>query len=471
MSHSSGHHTSNENWRSRASKSLWTFLTVAAAILFYYLLQHLGSISSFFGSVLSAISPIIWGLVIAYLLDPLAKLYERQADKLFSEKTRLHEKYPKRRRTACSLLAMLSAILFIALLCVLIVPEISSSISGIIKELPSQVDSLMKQLESKTLFDNSTPYGEYANEALLSAMGGLEGWLMSDFASQLNVVFGYFYNGVLGFVVSFFNFFKNLLIGFILSAYVLIDKERLQRQVKQMTYSIMPTQTAGRFRHMIGRANKKFSAQIIGKSIDSIIIGVLCYILIILMNLTPIWEFPYPVLLAVIVGVTNVVPFFGPFVGAFITGLIVLFNSPAQTIWYLLLILVLQQFDCNYLDPHIVGGSIGLRPFWSIFACLLGSGLFGIIGFVIGPSMFAFVYELISEWSDSRLRAKHLEELFDIPPEEDFSDFEELDESFTGTIYGDEEEEEEEKERRFTVGRETISKLVHRKKDEEDPES
>ncbi len=456
-------HSQKENWRYRASKSLWTFLTIAAAILFYYLLQHLGSISSFFSGVIGAVSPIIWGLVIAYLLDPLAKLYERQADKMFSEKTRLHEKYPKRRRAVSSLLAMFTALLCIALLGVMIVPEISDSISGIVKELPSQVDSIMRQLESRTLFDDETPYGKYANDALLSAMGSLEEWLLSDLASQLNLLFGVFYNGVLGFFMSFFTFFKNLLIGFILSAYVLIDKDRLQRQVKQMTYSILPTRTAGRFRHMLGRANKKFYAQIIGKSIDSIIIGVLCYVLILLMNLAPIWEFPYPVLLAVIVGVTNVVPFFGPFVGAFITGLIVLFNSPAQTIWYLLLILVLQQFDCNYLDPHIVGGSIGLRPFWSIFACLLGSGLFGVIGFVIGPSMFAFVYELISEWSDARLRSKHLEELFDIPPEEEFEDFAELDEDFTSPLLHEESDEEEpEKEHRITVSREKLRKLIHK---------
>ncbi len=423
-----------ENWRVRASKSMWTFLTVAAAILFYYLLQHLGSISSFFGNVLSAISPIIWGIVIAYLLDPLANFYERRADLMCSEKTRLHEKYPARRRAVCALLALLSALLCIVLLCLMIIPEISDSISGIVRELPSQVESIMNQLESRTLFDDSTTYGKYLNDAALSAMGSLEDWLLSDLTSQLGV----FYNGILGFVTSFFNFFKNLLIGFILSAYVLIDRDRLLRQVKQMTYSLLPPRTAGRTRHMFGRANKKFSAQIIGKSIDSLIIGVLCYVLILLMNLAPIWEFPYPVLLAVIVGVTNVVPFFGPFVGAGITGLIVLFNSPAQTIWYLLLILVLQQFDCNYLDPHIVGGSIGLRPFWSIFACLLGSGLFGVIGFVIGPSMFAFVYELVSEWSDARLRAKHLEELFDIPPEEEFEDFAERDEEFTASLLQEE---------------------------------
>ena len=190
-----------------------------------------------------------------------------------------------------------------------------------------------------------------------------------------------------------------------------------------------------------------------------------------LLNMLPFLEFPYPVLLSVIVGVTNVVPFFGPFVGAFITGVLVLFDNPSMVIPYLLWILVLQQFDCNYLDPHIVGDSIGLRPFWSIFAALLGSSLFGIPGFVIGQPTFAFIYEIISEWSEDRLRAKKLHELFDIPPEEDFEDFAELDESFTGSLLHEETTEEldelrreQEREQRARERREKIRQTIQKRK-------
>lgn len=435
---------SKEDWQSHARKSLWTFLTIAAAILFFYIIQYLGQISSFFGSVLSGLGPIFCGLVIAYLLDPVALFYEKTVCGILSEKKGVSEKTSKISRVIAAFLTLFSAIGFIALLLCLIVPHITSSVRGIVTEMPEQIDDLMNQLQSRSFFDDNTAFGAFANQKLIDGLVYLEDWLMSDLPSQAETMFDYVYTGVKG----VFNVLYNLLIGLILSVYITIDKDRLLRQVKQMTYTIFPTATAGRLRRVLGRGNKKFSSAIRGKMLDSLIIGLICFVVLTLLNMLPFLEFPYPVLLSVIVGVTNVVPFFGPFVGAFITGVLVLFDNPSMVIPYLLWILVLQQFDCNYLDPHIVGDSIGLRPFWSIFAALLGSSLFGIPGFVIGQPTFAFIYEIISEWSEDRLRAKKLHELFDIPPEEDFEDFAELDESFTGSLLHEETEDELEEERR-----------------------
>ncbi|MDE7093990.1 MAG: AI-2E family transporter, partial [Oscillospiraceae bacterium] len=207
--------------------------------------------------------------------------------------------------------------------------------------------------------------------------------------------------------------------------YIMIDKEKLFRQVRKITYSIFSVETASKMRRMLGRGNHKFSAAIRGKIIDSMIIGVICFVLLTISNLLPWFAFPYPVLLAVIVGLTNVVPFFGPIVGAFITGVLVLFDNPKMVIPYVIIIVILQQFDANYLDPHLVGGSIGLKPFWSISAVLLGSSILGVPGFIIGPPVVAFIYEIVSEWTDDKLRTKHLAEEFHIPPEEDFENFSE----------------------------------------------
>ena len=187
-------------------------------------------------------------------------------------------------------------------------------------------------------------------------------------------------------------------------------------------YSIFPEHTARRLERGFHRGNGKLNGAIRGKMVDSLIIGLLCFVLLTICNLLPWFQFPYPVLLAVIVGVTNVVPFFGPFVGAFITGVLVLFENVKMIIPYLILILILQQFDSNYLDPHMVGGSIGLRPFWSIFACLLGSSILGVPGFVLGPPSVAFIYEVASEWTENRLRERGLAEEFHISPElEDYT--------------------------------------------------
>ncbi len=406
---------SGRTWKEKASVSLWVFLTVAALILFYYLLQYLANISAFFGAILSGISPVLWGLIFAYLLDPIARFYERNLLDIFSRREKATPKLPRRVRVVSALLTLLTALIFIGGLLSLIVPEISNSISGIVKELPSQIDRLTTQLQNKTFFNNETALGSYANSAILSGLAAAETWLKDDLPSQANLLFGYFYTGVKG----VFNVVYNLVIGLILSVYIIIDKERLMRQIKQMVYSIFPTGTSNTMHRMFARGNRKLNGAIRGKMVDSLIIGMICFILLSFLNLIPWFNYPYPVLLAVIVGVTNVVPFFGPFVGGFITGVLVLFEDPKMTIPYVILIVVLQQFDCNFLDPHIVGGSIGLRPFWSIFACLLGSSILGVPGFIIGPPVVAFLYEIASEWTEERLRAKHLEDMFGIKPLEE----------------------------------------------------
>lgn len=386
------------------------FAVIAASILFYYLLQHLGSISSFFGSVLQGLSAIIWGLVLAYLLDPVVAWYETKLKGIMFRKQPDSPKAPKIIRTTAALLTLLTAVAFLTLLGILVVPEISRSITGIIKELPSQIDSLITQLEDRTFFDNAL-LSKVAGEAMLTTLSSLESWIKSDLPSQANVLFEYFYTSVKG----VFSVVFNLVVGLILSVYIAIDKELLIGQVKKLAYVLMPEEKIGGFRQNLRNANNKFSHAIRGKILDSAIIGLICFIVLTLLNLLPWLDFPYPVLLAVIVGITNVVPFFGPFVGGFITAVLVLFDNPHMVVWYVIWIVILQQFDCNYLDPHIVGGSIGLRPFWSIFACLLGSALLGVPGFVIGPPVFAFFSELLNGWMNGRLVHMGKAEKFGLP--------------------------------------------------------
>lgn len=407
-----------ETWQEHAQKSLWTFLTIAAAIMFYYLIQYLGSISAYIGTILKGVSPVIWGLIFAYLLAPVAGFYERNMTEVVHRYKASKGKTPtpktaRRIRAGTAILTVLTAVAFIALILLLIIPEITNSISGIIKALPSQVENLSENLQNKTFFDNETALGAYANSAILSALQSLEDWLLSDFSKQASKLMEYFYTGVKG----VFSVVYNLVIGLILSLYITIDREKLQNQIKKLTYALLPTQRATNVRIMFNRANAKLSTAIRGKIVDSMIIGMIHFVLLSVANLLPWFNYPYPVLLAVIVGVTNVVPFFGPIVGGFITGVLVLFENPSMVIPYVIMVVVLQQFDSNFLDPHIVGGSIGLRPFWSISACLLGSAILGVPGFVLGPPIVSFVYEIISEACDQRLRARSLGEMFGIPLE------------------------------------------------------
>ncbi|MBE6875312.1 MAG: AI-2E family transporter [Ruminococcus sp.] len=409
-------------FQEQLSKFIWTFLVVASAILFYYLIQYLGNISDFFLKVLKGISPVIWGLILAYLLEPIASFWERNLREWKLPQSKDKEKTAKKLHVASAILMVISAIVIIATLLLLIVPQISNSISGLIKTLPSQMESLSESLRNKKLFDNNTSAGALANNIALKAFQSADQWITSEVTSQLNNIINYFYT--IG--KSVFSVVYNLVVGLILSMYITIDKEKLQRQVRKITYSIFSKDSAFKMRRAIGKGNEKFSAAIRGKIIDSLIIGLICFGLLTFLNFLPWFNFPYPVLLAVVVGVTNVVPFFGPIVGGVITAVLVLFDNPKMVIPYGIAIVVLQQFDANYLDPRMVGGSIGLRPFWSITAVLLGSSIFGVPGFILGPPILSFIYEVVSEWTDDKIRSKDMAEEFGIEPLDNTNPFEDF---------------------------------------------
>jgi len=409
-------------FQEQLSKFIWTFLVVASAILFYYLIQYLGNISDFFLKVLKGISPVIWGLLLAYLLEPIASFWERNLREWKLPKSKDKEKTARNLHIASAILMVISAVVIIAMLLLLIVPQISNSISGLIKTLPSQMESLSESLRNKKLFDNSTSAGAMANNIALKAFQSADKWITTEVTSQLNNIINYFYT--IG--KSVFSVVYNLVVGLILSMYITIDKEKLQRQVRKITYSLFSKDSAFKMRRAVSKGNQKFSAAIRGKMIDSLIIGLICFGLLTILNFLPWFNFPYPVLLAVIVGVTNVVPFFGPIVGGVITAVLVLFDNPKMVIPYGIAIVVLQQFDANYLDPRMVGGSIGLRPFWSITAVLLGSSIFGVPGFILGPPILSFIYEIVSEWTDDKIRSKDMAEEFGIAPLDNMNLFEDF---------------------------------------------
>ncbi len=413
------------SFQEQFSRFIWTFLIIAASILFYYLIQYLGNISDFFVKVLKGISPVIWGLILAYLLEPIASFWERNLREWRLPKSKDKEKTARNLHVLSAVLMVVSAIVMIATLLLLIVPQVSASISGLIKTLPSQMESLAESLRNKKLFDNNTSAGALANNLALKAFQSADKWITTEVTSQLNNIINYFYT--IG--KSLFSIIYNLVVGLILSMYITIDKAKLSRQVRKITYSIFSREAAFKMRRAIGRGNEKFSAAIRGKMVDSLLIGIICFFLLTILNFLPWFNFPYPVLLAVIVGVTNVVPFFGPIVGGVITAILVLFDNPRMVIPYGIVIVVLQQFDANYLDPHMVGSSIGLRPFWSITAVLLGSSILGVPGFILGPPVVAFIYEVIREWSDDKLRSKDMAEEFGIDPLDTANPFEDFSKS------------------------------------------
>ena len=191
-------------------------------------------------------------------------------------------------------------------------------------------------------------------------------------------------------------------IGVIVSVYILFGKETFINQSKKATYAIFPTERANLLIHIAVKTNEIFGGFIIGKIIDSIIIGILCFIGTSLLNM------PYAMLVSVIVGMTNVIPFFGPYIGAIPSAVLIALADPMKGVYFLIFILLLQQFDGNILGPKILGNSTGLSAFWVIVSILLGGGLFGILGMLFGVPAFAVIYYIVKLFLDNQLEKKKL---------------------------------------------------------------
>ncbi|MCI8687475.1 MAG: AI-2E family transporter, partial [Lawsonibacter sp.] len=272
------------------------------------------------------------------------------------------------------------------------------------------------QVWLQTFFEDNPEIQASVMSLYSSAATSLEQWLNSDILPNLESVSTTFQwlrttiwpnltgmmAGVSGVVVGFLVLVKDLLIAVIVSVYLLARKDIFAAQSKKIVYSIFRTDVADLLVGEIRSAYRIMSGFINGKLLDSLIIGIIC---LICCNL---FQFPYPALIAVIIGVTNIIPFFGPFIGAIPCGLLIFLSSPIQAVYFAIFILVLQQFDGNILGPKILGDSTGLASFWVLFSILLFGGLFGFAGMVLGVPVFAMIYSVISRLTAYGLRSRGL---------------------------------------------------------------
>ena len=223
-------------------------------------------------------------------------------------------------------------------------------------------------------------------------------WLKTDLLTRINQMMSFVTVGVFSVVETLFD----IAVGVIVSVYVLNSKEKFTGQCKKITYALLSRERANLMLQITRKSHKIFGGFVIGKIIDSIIIGILCFIGL------SILDMPYTLLVSVIVGVTNVVPFFGPYIGAIPSAILILLSEPIKGIYFVIFILVLQQFDGNILGPKILGDSTGLSAFWVVFSILLGGGLFGFVGMIMGVPTFAVFYYLVSMFIEQKLERKKL---------------------------------------------------------------
>ncbi len=375
-------------------------LIVCGGIFFYYILFHSDKLSELLTKFFSILTPLISGLVIAYILNPVMRFIENKCfTPLWIKAGKKETLSVKQGRGIRIISAFLTLILFIAIIYALL-----------ISLLPQMIVSIQSILNKASKFFLNI--NEYYDKVLVGQPRLEE--LLKQYSVDMSQLFyskvlPYFEDlisksssSILGSIISIFKSLLNFIIGIIIALHLLIDKEKYCAQAKKVLYAFLKRERANNFINNLRYSDKIFGGFISGKVIDSIIIGILCYIGMLILKL------PYPVLIAVVVGITNVIPYFGPFIGAIPSAFFILIVDPKKCLIFLIFVIVLQQFDGNILGPKILGDSTGLNSFWVIFSITVFSGLFGVVGMFIGVPVFAVIYAAFKTLINTRLEIKHM---------------------------------------------------------------
>lgn len=388
----------NWNIRPYLAIGLTAFLVIMGAIAFYFLMYRYSGVAKFIGQITVILRPITIGLVIAYLMTPIVNFEERHLLPLVRKKMKNPDKADKLVRLISVFGALLFFILFIGILLLMVIPELYRSINGLIITLPKQVNSFMDWLNDYVSSDSKI--SGYLEIGLKNGTEFFENWAKSEFLPQAKNIMAGVTTGVINAVKVVFN----VAVGIIISIYVLMSKEVFIGQSKKLMYALLPGKSANAVIHTVHKSNEIFGGFISGKLIDSLIIGILCFICLSIMKM------PYTLLVSVIVGVTNIIPFFGPYLGAVPSAILIMLASPLQGVYFIIFIVILQQIDGNIIGPTILGESTGLSSFWVVFAILVGGGLFGILGMIIGVPTFAVIFYVLRKAVNYTLRRKQLPE-------------------------------------------------------------
>ena len=393
------------------------FFVIAACSLFFLLVSNLGRVRSAFQTIGGILSPFIWGLVIAYLLFPLMRIYSRclflpLCNRLLRRHPKKEEKIPKLARGLSVTACILTLLLLLAGLISLVLPQVIASIQRIVANGGDYIDRTGEWIQVKLYRlmgdeseDVAQSFGSLSNTLLafladkvLDLKHILDASNLSSTFDNLTKAIGSVGANVVGAVRGVYN----VLIGIIVSVYLLYSKETFAAHCKKLLYAVLSLEAAERLLKSLRFVNDVFMGFLSGKILDSFIVGIICFIS------CSILRIPYALLVSVVVGVTNVIPFFGPFIGAVPSVLIILTESPIKALIFVVFIVVLQQFDGNILGPKILGNRVGINGFWVMFSIILGAGLFGFAGMLLGIPVFVVIYTGISTLVDRKLARSDL---------------------------------------------------------------
>ena len=370
-------------------------LVVASiSILLLAVVLNLDKIGKLLSTVWNAFSPIVIGGVLAYLLNPLMNFLDRRLYPFLCKRKMKEEKARKLSRVASLLFALLVFAILVYEFFALLLPQLYESIIGIVNNFSNYYAVAEKWVMS--FLEGDAVLQTWANDMMDRLFVFLENWLESGLVPSLEKIL----SGLTSSVVSVVGGALDLIIGLCAAVYMLWSRDLFLAQSKKLVAALCKAPVADHILTLGRRIHKVFSGFIIGKLVDSLIIGVMCYIGMLILRL------PYPALVATVVGVTNIIPFFGPFIGAIPSAFLILLVNPLQALYFVIFVLVLQQVDGNIIGPRILGDTIGISGFWVLVSITVAGSLFGFAGMVLCVPVFAVLYMLISDFVKSRLEAK-----------------------------------------------------------------
>ncbi len=371
---------------------LTAFLVIVAGGLFWLIFSNLPGFYQMILDFLGIISPLVYGCLFAYLMNPIMQLVRKLMDKALVNR-KLSDKAKSRLSTTISVVtAVITLLALLYALIALIVPSIVNSLEELLQQ-----ERLERYGQTITTWINDTFAGTEVEEWFHKNLDSLFQLLINelkkiDIASFLGSLTSSVYSVVMGVF--------NAGIGIIAAVYILIYKKRLCAQSKKIVISVFSTKHADRIFEVARRTNKIFGGYVIGKLIDALLVGILTYIFLLVTGM------PYAPLIATLVGVTNIIPFFGPFLGAIPSALLLLIEHPIDALYFCIFILALQMIDGNIIENRILGEKLGISDLWVLVAILVFGGIFGFAGMLLGVPVFAVIYTLINDRVNGRLKRK-----------------------------------------------------------------
>jgi len=364
--------------------TLSIFGAISLSLLFFFLLYRMQGVGEALDDLMDILAPFVYGGVVAYLLRPVCNAFEGFFETLFGKKRQGLIRF------FSVGLSLAAGILIVYILIIMIAPQLYSSILSLWNTLPDRIDSLLSwAVNTFGLSEEQIHFFDTSSDTIYEEV---EKWVtdtLSPYLSNILGGVGSIVSGVGTSVLKVLQFVYDLLIGLIVAAYLLGSRKRFARQSVLMVRSVLSPKWADLVLEEVAFIDKMFGGFIDGKIVDSLIIGVLCYIG------CSIFKFPNALLVSAIVGVTNVIPFFGPFIGAIPSTVLIMIDDPIKGLWFILFVLALQQLDGNVIGPKILGDRTGISSFWVLFSIILCGGLWGFVGMIIAVPLFAVIYDTV----------------------------------------------------------------------------